>query len=127
MGTLAMLRGDVRTITASVAPLDAQGSQVLSGAGITGWKFWFTAKYDYSDADSAAAIQKLPAAWSVQTAGGVSTAGVATCTLTNADTAGLPPYQVTLVYDVQAEDTLGNPYTVDSGTLTVSPDVTTLV
>jgi len=127
MGSLTMSRGDARTLTATVQPLDAFGNQVLGASGITGWKFWFTAKYDYSDADATAVFQKLPAAWQITTAGNATTPGIAICNLVHSDTAALPAYQVTLVYDVQAEDANGNPYTIDAGTLVVSPDVTTVV
>lgn len=124
MGTLTMTRGDTKTVTETIQPKDALGNQVLGANGIAGWSFWMTAKYDAGDADSAAVFQKVPINWTANTNGNQTTAGVATCTLNPSDTSALPPYQVTLVYDVQAKDTSGNIFTIDSGTLTVTPDVT---
>jgi hypothetical protein len=118
MTALTMFRGRSMTITESLTN--------LGSSGISGFKFWFTAKNDYADADAAAAIQKLPAAWAQDTAGDATHPGVAHCNLAPADTASLPPYQIVLVFDVQAEDALGNFFTVDSGTLTVMPSVTTV-
>ncbi len=113
-----MTRGDTRTITETVGPTG------LPAGGIAGWSFWFTAKISAEDPDSAAVVQKLPAAWAIQTLGSPSVAGVVICTLNPTDTSSLPPYQVNLVYDVQAKDTNGNIFTLDSGTLTVMSDVT---
>lgn len=113
-----MTRGDTRTITETIGPTG------LPAGGIAGWSFWFTAKVSADDPDSAAVVQKLPAAWAIQTVGSSSIAGVVLCTLNPSDTANLPPYQVNLVYDVQAKDTNGNIFTLDNGILTVVTDVT---
>lgn len=115
-----MPRGDTRTVTETVGPTG------LGSGGVAGWSFWFTAKLNLSDADTAAVIRKLPADWAIQTVGSDTVAGVVLCTINPADTASLPPYQVALSYDVQAKDTSGNIFTIDSGTLTVTADVTTV-
>ena len=124
MSSLAMTRGDTRIVTTTISNLDANGNVVFGVNGVTGWTFWMTAKYDPGDTDASAVFQKLPASFSITTPGNAATPAVVTCTLAPADTASLPGYQVVLSYDVQAKDTSGNIFTVDSGTLTVSADVT---
>lgn len=115
-----------RTTTAlfdtSVAP--------LSSSGLTGYSAWFTAKRDAADADSAAIFQKTIAAGgiAVTTNGNATTAGVLTTTVTPTDTAALATgYSHTLVYDVRVKDGSGVESIVDSGTITVSADVTQAV
>lgn len=122
MTLLTIKRNTSYTFTETIQP-QGSGGYVLGANGILGWTFWLTAKYDYSDADAAAAIQKLPASWTIQVHGDSTTAGVVFCTINPADTAALPPYQVTLVFDVKAKDESGRIFSVDDGTLTVSPDV----
>src|SRR5260370_30824781 len=122
MGTLAMIRRDTKTVTETIQPKDILGNQVLGSGGITGWQFWMTAKYDPGDPDSLAVFQKLPAAWSVTQAGNTTTPGIVFCILSPADTASVPGYQVLLSYDVQAKDTGGHIFTIDSGTLIVAAD-----
>ena len=124
MSALAMTRGDTRTVTTTVSNLDAQGNTVLGTNGVTGWSFWMTAKYDTGDSDASAVFQKLPASFTIVTPGNATTPALVQCTLAPADTSSLPGYQVVLSYDVQAKDTNSNIFTVDSGTLTVSADVT---
>lgn len=120
MTDLAMTRGDTKTVTVTVGPAG------LGAGGITGWSFWFTAKHDPGDADTAAVVQKLPAAWQIQTAGSSTVAGVAFCVLAPGDTSALPAYQSNLTYDIQGKDTNGNIFTLDSGAFTVSADITTV-
>lgn len=124
MSTLTMTRGDTRTVTTTISNLDANGNPALGSSGVTGWEFWMTAKYDPGDSDANAVFQKLNASFNIQTAGNASTPAVITCTLLPTDTSSLPGHQVTLAYDVQGKDTSGDIFTVDSGTLTVQPDVT---
>lgn len=118
MGSLTMVRGDTRTVTETVGPTG------LDSNGISGWSFWFTAKYDPNDADANAVFQKVPADWALQVAGDATTAGVILCTINPNDTLSLPAYRVVLFYDVQAKDTSGHIFTIDSGDLTVVADVT---
>jgi len=124
MSQLTMYRGDTKTVTVTVQPVDASGNQVLGSGGIAGWSFWMTAKRDPSDLDSQAVFQKLPAAWSISSAGDATHPGVAFCNLAPADTASLPPYQLTLVYDIQAKDLTGNIFTIDAGAILVNVDIT---
>ncbi len=118
MTDLTMYRGDTKTVQETIGPTG------LDSNGIAGWSFWFTAKYDPSESDAAAAIKRVPNDWTVQEAGNATTAGVVVTTLTPATTASLPPYTVVLAYDVQCKDDHGNIFTLDAGTLTILPDVT---
>lgn len=124
MSILNMTRGDTKTVTETIAPVNSSGQQVLGASGVTGWLFWMTAKHDPRDTDAAAVFQKLPVQWTVTQAGNLTTSAIVFCILAPADTASLPPYQSSLYYDVQAKDTSGNIFTIDSGTLIVSADVT---
>lgn len=121
MTALTMSRGDTKFVTETVGPTG------LGANGIQNWQFWMTAKRDAGDPDSAAIFQKLPAAWTITQQGSPTLAGIVTCTLAPADTSALPPYQVVLVYDVTAQDTNSNEFTIDSGTITVTPDITLAV
>lgn len=109
---LSMTRGDSATFTSVVT---RSGAAVNLTAGTV----WFTAKYRASDADAAAVFQKLTGAGVTGDAG-----GTVTVTLSPADTAGLPAYPTTLVWDLQLRESDGRITTVDMGTLTVAGDVT---
>lgn len=124
MTDISMYRGDTRTITETIQPLAADGTQVLGASGITGWSFWLTVKKDPGDADASAVFQKVPGSWTTNNPGNATTAGVVTCTINPADTASLPGYRSVLQFDVQAKDGSGNVFTIDRGTLTVDADVT---
>ena len=91
---------------------------------LTGWTLWFTAKYQAVDADQNAVIQQDNA-----TVGGVVVVGPATngniaVTAAPLSTRGFPDAPVTLVYDIQGKDGSGRIFTMETGTLTVAPDVT---
>jgi hypothetical protein len=116
MSALTMSHGDTRVIQTTI--------NNLTSSGLTSCTFWLTCKRAATDPDSAAIFQKLNASFTVDAVGNLTTPGVIHCTIAPADTATLAEYGVALVYDVQMKDSTGNIYTVDSGTLTLTPDVT---
>jgi hypothetical protein len=91
---------------------------------VTGWFFWFTAKYQVNDADSMAVSQLTNASPSTGITFIQPTIGRVRCIMPAVATRSFPDGPVQLVYDVQAQDLLGNISTVESGTLTVNPDTT---
>lgn len=115
---LEMKRGDTKTMQFTVSNLPP--------TGLTGYKFWLTAKLDISDPDAAAQFQKTSTAgdFTVPVNGSDTQAGIVQCTLQPADTSGLPDYDVDLLYDFQVEDQGGAVTTSADGTLTVHPDIT---
>lgn len=114
---LKMKRGDTKLVQVTT-------TSTLTATGLAGYKFWFTAKNAYTDADTAAVIKKVTADFTVVQNGSDTTPGIVTCKINPADTASLPDYDSALLYDVQFEDSDGNVSTVASGTLTVQVDVT---
>jgi hypothetical protein len=114
---LKMKRGDTKLVQVTT-------TSTLTSSGLTGYKFWFTAKNAFTDADASAVIKKLTADFTVVQNGNATTPGIVTCKIDPADTASLPHFDSTLLYDVQFEDSDGNVTTVASGTLTVQVDVT---
>lgn len=115
---LQMVRGDTKQFRSPVT---------LSGAAVdlTGGKLIFTVKKALSDADVDAVAQK---SWDAGTPHGITVTtpgnGIAITTIDPSDTAGLDA-PVTLFWDLQYETTgAAQVYTVDSGTLLVTPDVT---
>lgn len=115
MTELRMVRGDT---------LRLDGVITLGGvpAKLAGTRLWFTAKRSFGDTDEDAVVRAST------TLGGVAItdpdAGAFTVTLAPRDTAGLTEDAVTLVYDVQWRDLLGDVWTVARGTLAVAADVT---
>jgi hypothetical protein len=95
----------------------------LPSSGFAGYTAHFTAKRDASDR-----VPVLSKAGTGQceitTTGDADTPGVITTTISPADTASLPGYEVCLLYDVEVTDGEGVVTTVDSGTLLLTPDVT---
>jgi len=88
---------------------------------LTDCELQFTAKRRLTDPDEEAVI--------VKTSGdGIEvtnpTGGLATMTLTSADTAGLPAHRTGLYYDIQVTDSDGLISTPIEGRMTVRPDVT---
>lgn len=119
---LSMSRGDTKVVQLTISNLPT--------TGLTGFKFWFTAKNQYSDADTAAVIHKTgnPGPdFTIVTNGSDTVSGVATCKILPTDTSGLPDYDSQLLYDAQVEDGNGNITTVASGILTIHVDVTKAV
>lgn len=115
MSQLSMVRGD--TLIFDVAVVDKAGAPV----NITGKTLIFTVKARYSDADNAAIAQKKTPSSGITITNGAG--GLATVTLQPADTRNLTDQWQTLVWDLQLVDGT-NVYTVASGTLQVTPDVT---
>ena len=112
-------RGRTETLLIVVGTLGVTGLAANTDAR-------FTAKRDLGDADSLAIISKrLGSGVTVTTTGDATTNGVLSVAIAPADTAALPAgYAVALPYDVTLYDTLGDEYTVASGTLTVTPSAT---
>src|SRR6185312_2657936 len=82
---------------------------LMTGALSAYTELWFTAKYDYSDLDSAAPLpQKLKSTGGVTiiTPGSTTVDGVIAVALTAGDWAAttLPDYGYTLVYSVKGKD-----------------------
>jgi hypothetical protein len=106
-----MTRGDKREITLTVtsngSPLNLTGKRVL----------WAAKR---STLDAQALISKSSATSGITLTNPAG--GIATVTLDPADTSGFPD-TVVLQWDAQVDDNPLNPQTVDSGTLTVYPDV----
>lgn len=92
---------------------------------ITGWTMWFTLKNNFQDPDSVAVSQLK--------SGGAGITflqpliGLAQVNMPAQATVGFPDAPVVLFYDVQAKDLSGNIYTVETGTVTVNPDLTRAV
>lgn len=116
--SLKMTRGDSKTLRFTVSNLPP--------TGLEGYTFWFTAKLQVADADGAAVFQKTSAHsdFTVVTVGSDTVPGVVTVQLQPADTASQPDYVVVLLWDFQVEESTGYVTTADSGTLTITPDVT---
>jgi hypothetical protein len=97
---------------------------------ITGWRMWFTAKYQVNDPDNTAVAQVTSDPTSVPAGGGIvftqPLQGSAEITMPPLATYTFPDGPVVLVYDVQVKTNDSTPriFTVESGTLTVNPDVT---
>src|SRR5579872_7247955 len=116
MSTLIMTHGDSRVWQATISN--------LTSTGLTSCTFWLTVKRAITDPDASAIFQKLNASFTVVQNGNQTTPGIVQVTINPVDTSGIAEYGVSLVYDVQMKDSTGNIYTVDSGTLTLTPDVT---
>jgi len=112
MTDFSMKRGDTflidHTITSGGAAFD-----------LTGKSLRFVAKRSVADADSAAVIVHTIGAGIVVTN---ATGGLARTTISPADTTGLPALAQALAWELQLTDG-SNVYSVDAGTLLVSPDV----
>jgi hypothetical protein len=132
--TIALKRGDTllyvdqvfrnpltgRYATSQPGRLPPPGMQP---ANLTGFTVWFTAKPETALPD-AQAVFALDSA----TLGGVvlTTAAVGIFTVTGSSlaTIGFPDGPVRLRYDVQIKDTSGNVFTIETGRMVVTPDVT---
>ena len=110
----AMTRGDTVSFNIAVT---------LSGApfDLAGCSLWFTGKNKFTDPDNAAIFQKTISHGIVVTN---STQGLATVTLLPADTISLSLVKTILFWDLQLKDSGNNIYTINSGNLIVSPDIT---
>lgn len=115
MADYTMSRGDSFVLAIQVQKLGVPQDITLG-------KLWFTAKYTYVDPDIRAVSQLTsPASGVVFT---FPTAGKAVATMPPTATMNFPDGPVKLVYDVQYKDSFGIVSTVDTGTITVYPDVT---
>lgn len=116
MAERTMYRGDTFV-------LDAQVKKDGVPVNITGWKVWFTAKRTYVEPDNVAVMRHDSDALGGVTITDAVNGKVRVVTSPNA-TAGFPDGPVKLVYDLQTKDLANNIFTVETGTLTVLPDVT---
>jgi len=117
MSDLAITRGDDRIFDLHVAT--ASGT----AADLDGVSLWFTVKEDVYDPDSHAVFQKTIGS-------GINVidepGGYVEIVIDRTDTVNLRARYlgVPLVWDVQLKDAIGEVQTVDSGTLTIDPDIT---
>jgi hypothetical protein len=111
-----MTRGD--TFVIDVAITDKNGVVDLTGKSLI-----FTLKSKVSDADNAAVAQKKSAGSAGIVISSPFNAGLATITLLPADTRGLSDNWQLLLWDLQLVDG-SNIYTVATGELEVTPDIT---
>ena len=112
MADFTMKRGDTLPINHTVTDGGA-------AVNLTGKSLRFMAKRSVADADSAAVITKTIGSGITVTN---PTGGLAQTLISPADTTGLPAIAQLLQWDLQMVDG-SNVYTLESGTLLVSPDV----
>jgi len=114
---LKMTRRD--TFTFDIQVTDNNGPVPLTGGLIT-----FTVKYRANDTDSGSnTVMQLKSTGS-QVVITDAVNGLVTITILPTNTTSLAPYRVVLPYDIQFVDASSNVYTVATGFLEVSPDVT---
>lgn len=110
---LSMTRGDTFAFNLAVTSAGAPFN-------LTGCSIRVTAKWDYANLDAAAVFTRtIGSGVTVTNAAG----GLATVVIAPSNTSTLPANPVNLYYDIQVTDGSSNVYTVNSGILTVSPDV----
>jgi hypothetical protein len=119
-------RGDTFVILAQVLQVPSglpYGSQPVP-TNVTGWTFWFTVKRYYADPDVLAVSQAI----TTDSTGNMTITdavnGKVTAILPALATLNFPDSPTKLIYDIQGKDGLGKVYTIDSGSITVVPDVT---
>lgn len=116
-----MSRGDDRTIKYHATETDTE-TGVTTDINLTGALIWFTAKNKFADADASAVFQRTIANGGITVTNAIQ--GRFTVSIVPANTSSLGNTAVVLVYDLQVKISTGAIYTLDSGTLVVSPDVT---
>lgn len=89
---------------------------------ISGWRMWCTVKYFVQDPDNRAVVQLDSTTTGIDFTD--PPIGKAEIAMPASATLFFPDGVVSLVYDVQVKDLLGRIFTVESGTIAVSPDVT---
>jgi len=101
------------------------GNATLEGEpyDLAGCLLYFTAKRQYTDADSAAIFQKSVGSGITITN---PTQGLFTVAIAPLDTAALSKVKTILVWDLQLQDGSGKIYTLAQGNLVVNPDVTNI-
>lgn len=115
---LSMLRGDTTKWQFTITDPNSAGySQTLAGATV-----YFTAKRDRTDADASAVFSKTA---TITQVGSVSTPGIVSVQLAQADTSSLPSYDTALHWEVTVVDAAGGHYTPLRGALAVLVDVKT--
>jgi hypothetical protein len=132
MADRQMSRGDTLLFTLQVLqppplPPSTPSDGIQLPTNITGYTMWFTVKYYVTQPDSQAVWQSgnvLPLTGIIFTQ---PLSGIAQVTMPPIATRRFPDGPVALVYDVQIKDTAGNIFTVESGTITVNPDVTSAI
>jgi hypothetical protein len=117
MAALTMTRGSTALVTVTV--IDGAGAAL----DLTGTTLRFTAKRSLRDAQADAVIAKATGAGITHRS--PESGGIADVDIEPADTSGLAPYPIALAYDVELVSG-ADVYATESGTLTVSPDSTTL-
>jgi hypothetical protein len=120
---LAIRRGDTLEFAIQVFQTDG-----ITPFNLTGAEVFSTIKKALSDID-AAAVSRIDSVGGSVPVGGVitiddATNGKATIRHAASATSALTAAQVELFYDVQVVDSIGRVFTVDSGIITVSADVT---
>jgi hypothetical protein len=114
-GALKMYRGDNTPFTITCS--DDEGG-VLD---ITGGQLWFTGKNNPTDTDADAVFQHYSPDHGIVLTDAAN--GIATITMDEADTAGLPG-DTTLWWDVQCVDALGNVQTLARSVMLILTDIT---
>ena len=116
MSLLSMTRGDTRTWTVTVKNADG------TPFDLTSCKMWFSVR-DYPGAP-AYVFQKTSDSDGI-TFGGNPALGIATVgPIATGDTSTLAAKELRLAFDVQLKTTDGEIFTLDSGALIVTPDIT---
>lgn len=110
----SMIRGDTKRIDVS-ASIDGQPID-MTGTG----KAWMSARRFPNSPQYV--FQKSSPSSGISITNGVG--GLFTVTISPGDTEALPAEPVTLYYDIQVRSTTGEIYTVTTGTISVSPDIT---
>lgn len=96
----------------------------LPTTGLTGTIFFFTAKAEFDDPDSAAVIRLDTSAFHVDQNGSDTLDGLVTVTIPPTATAALPARTSILQYDCKMKESGGDPHTISRGTLIVYADAT---
>jgi hypothetical protein len=117
MADLAMTRGTTALVTLTL--VDGAGAAL----DLTGTTLRFTAKRSLRDAQADAVIAKVTGAGITHRT--PQSGGIADVAIAPADTSGLAPHPIALAYDVELVSG-ADVYSTETGTLTVSPDSTTL-
>lgn len=109
MSDISLVKGDSETVSVYLKENE-------EAVDITGWKFYFTAKENYSDTDDDAVLKQDVSDFETPTGGWV------TFSFTRAETDAVEPGQY--YYDIVAKDTESKIKTLVSGVLTIKSRVT---
>lgn len=115
MSDVTIRRGDSRVLAITDA-VDAAGAAYAW----TDDQIRFTVKRSLADSDAEAVFQKTRESGAIVP----GAAGEATIRIDPADTAGLPDQAIVLEWDLQVTTAAGDVHTLDSGRITVDPEVT---